>query len=384
MFFYWFQRNLNNKNISKHLGVKCFTNNKFGYVKMNKKILALAVAALTTSTYSNAIEVVNDGTNTFSVGGRLAASAQFSDGDSQLKNQSSRINFAFTHALDNGWDVGAKAEWGYDALANSSEGSHLSNRLGQITADKEGIGQFTIGKAWSVHYDVAGKTDLFWVFGGDTAGNYDGITGDGGAHGTGRADDVIQYRGNFAGLQIGLQYQFEDDNYNETTGKGYNRKGGYQGMLGYDFDFGLGLSGAYSETQFDDRENAKIGNIVANYQYEGLYLAANYSQARNHQYQGDYGLTGADVTSNGAIKKATGVEVFGSYDIGNFQLLGGYNQLSDDNSDAKYAYATLGAAYFTGPIILAAEYKIDTSSKNGNGSSAELDDVLALLVRYNF
>ncbi|MGF1690038.1 porin [Photobacterium kagoshimensis] len=351
---------------------------------MNKKILALAVAALTTSTYSNAIEVVNDGTNTFSIGGRLAASAQFSDGDSSLQSESSRINFAFTHALDNGWDVGAKAEWGYDALANGSKESHLSNRLGQITADKEGIGQFTIGKAWSIHYDVAGKTDMFWVFGGDTAGNYDGISGDGGVHGTGRADDVIQYRGNFGGVQVGLQYQFEDDNYDASAQTGYNRKGGYQAMAGYDFDFGLGLSGVYAETQFDDRENAKIANAVASYENSGLYLAANYSQSRNHQYQNDYGLTGAETTNEGAIKDATGIELFGSYDIGSFQLLGGYNQLTDDNSDAKYAYATVGAAYFTGPIILAAEYKIDTSSKNGNGSSAELDDVLALLVRYNF
>ncbi|OAN18094.1 hypothetical protein A3K86_04050 [Photobacterium jeanii] len=350
---------------------------------MNKKILALAVAALTTSSYTHAIEVYNDDTNTFSVGGRLAVSAQFADGDSELKNQSSRINFGFTHALESGWDVGAKAEWGYDALANSGEGSHIFNRLGYITADKEGIGHFTIGKAWSIHYDVAGKTDLFWVFGGDTAGNYDGISGDGGIHGTGRADDVIQYRNNFGGFQVGLQYQFEG-NGTDGNNKDWKRKGGYQAMAGYDFDFGLGLSGVYSETQFDDRENAKIGNIVANYENNGLYLAANYSQSRNHQYEGDYVFSGAETTTHGAIKKATGVEVFGSYDIGNFQLLGGYNQLSDDNSDAKYAYATVGAAYFTGPIILATEYKIDTSSKNGNGSDADLDNVLALLVRYNF
>ena len=176
---------------------------------MNKKIIALAITAAAASTSSQALEIYNDDTNTFSVGGRLAASAKFSDGENSLGSQSSRINFRFTHALDSGWDVGTTAEWGFDALSNSGKDNLLFNRLGNITADKENIGHFTLGKAWSVHYDVAGATDLFWIFGGDTAGSYDGIVSDGGPHGTGRADDVLQYRTNLNGLQIGVQYQFD-------------------------------------------------------------------------------------------------------------------------------------------------------------------------------
>ncbi|MGF1704127.1 porin [Photobacterium makurazakiensis] len=347
---------------------------------MNKKIIALAVAAAAASTSVSALEVYNDDTNTFSIGGRLAASAKFSDGDSSLNNQSSRINFGFTHALQSGWDIGAKAEWGYDALANSNDDSHISNRLGNITADKEGIGQFTVGKAWSIHYDVTGKTDLFWVYGGDTAGNYDGISGDGGVHGTGRADDVVQYRGNFYGVQVGAQYQFEDNN------SDYERDYGYQVMAGYDFDFGVGVSGVYGETKFSDRADAKVANAVLSYENNDLYLAANYGQFRNHQSSEDYSgvFVGGGLSANDMVREATGMEFFASYDINQFQLLAGYNQLEDDNSSAKFAYATLGVAYFTGPVILAAEYQIDASSKNANGSSANLDDELALLVRYNF
>ncbi|MDV5168586.1 porin [Photobacterium rosenbergii] len=363
---------------------------------MNKKLIALAVAAAAASSSVHALEVYNDGTNTFSVGGRLAVSAKFSDGDSSLNNQSSRINFGYTHALESGWDIGTRAEWAYNALSNSSEGSHLSNRLGYITADNEDFGNFTIGKAWSVHYDVTGKTDLFWIYGGDTAGNYDGISGDGGVHGTGRADDVIQYRNNFYGVQVGLQYQFQDSNIGEDDDGnkiGYDRDYGYQAMAGYDFDTGMGiigLSGVYGETKFDDREDAKVANAVISYQHNGLNLAANYGEFRNHQSETSNdafkksNFTNSSVTNDGLIKSATGVEVFGSYDINQFQILGGYNQLEDDNSKAKYAYATVGAAYFTGPIILAAEYKIDTSSKTATGSDAKLDNELGLLVRYNF
>lgn len=360
---------------------------------MNKKVIALAVAAAAASSSVHALEVYNDGTNTFSVGGRLAASARFSDGDSELRNQSSRINFGYTHALESGWDIGTRAEWAYDALANSGEGSHVSNRLGYITADNEDFGNFTLGKAWSVHYDVTGKTDIFWVYGGDTAGNYDGISGDGGVHGTGRADDVIQYRNNFYGVQVGLQYQFQDSNLSRDeqgniTG-GYDRDYGYQAMLGYDFDTGMGIvgvSGVYGETKFDDRADAKVANGVITYENESLYLAANYGQFRNHQTAtGDvFGDAKTSGGTNNTIKEATGLELAATYDINQFQLLAGYNQLEDDNTSAKHAYTTLGVAYFTGPVILAAEYQIDASSKNAFGSDAGLDDELALLVRYNF
>ncbi|PSU34836.1 porin [Photobacterium lutimaris] len=364
---------------------------------MNKKLIALAVAAAAASSSVHALEVYNDGTNTFSVGGRLAASARFSDGDSELRNQSSRINFGYTHALESGWDIGTRAEWAYDALANSSEGSHISNRLGYITADNEDFGHFTLGKAWSVHYDVTGKTDRFWIYGGNTAGNYDGISGDGGVHGTGRADDVIQYRNNFYGVQIGLQYQFQDSNLKRNNDGnvigGYDRDYGYQAMAGYDVDTGmgiLGLSGVYGETKFDDREDAKVANAVISYEYNGLNLAANYGEFRNHQSETSNdafkksNFSSSSVTAGGMLRSATGVELFASYDINQFQILGGYNQLEDDNSKAKFAYATLGAAYFTGPIVLAAEYKIDTSSKTDTGADAKLENELGLLVRYNF
>ncbi|MCQ1059726.1 porin [Photobacterium sp. DNB23_23_1] len=349
---------------------------------MNKKLIALAVAAAAASPV-HALEVYNDGTNTFSVGGRLAASARFSDGDSELRNQSSRINFSYTHALESGWDIGTRAEWGYDALANNNEDSLLSNRLGQITADKDGIGHFTIGKAWSVNYDLTGRTDMFWIYGGEAAGNYDGISSDGGVHGTGRADDVIQYRNNFNGLQVGLQYQFEDNN------DDYERESGYQAMINYDFDFGFGVGAAYTQTKFDDREDAKIANFGLSYNANNLNIAANYNEFRNHQVGAGNGYGGVFAdgdlnTVGGTIKSATGTEVFVSYDINSFQILGGYNHLEDDNSDAKYAYGVIGAAYFTGPLILAAEYKIDASSTNGNGSDANLDNELGLLVRYNF
>ncbi len=346
---------------------------------MNKKLLALAVAATATAAPSHALEIYNDDVNAFSVGGRLAMSARFDSDDHKLQNQSSRINFAFKRDLQNGWHAGAIAEWAYDATANSSDGSHLSNRLGNITLQNDAVGEFTLGKAWSVHYDVAGKTDKFWIYGGDTSGSYTGISGDGGIHGTGRADDVLQYRTSFGGLSLAAQYQFSGI---EKTGDTvvWDRDNGFQGAASYDFENGFGISGVYAQTNFADRQDAKIANLVASYSADALYLAANYSESRHH----DTSLEGQSTGKGDAVDKVTGLELFASYDINDFQLLAGYNMLEDENSKAENTYATLGTAYFMGNIVLAAELKMDIDLKDATGTDLKRNDELGLLVRYNF
>jgi len=333
----------------------------------------------TSASSASAVELYNNDATTVALGGYVAVKAESTNSTTELDNSGSRVKMVFTHALDGGWDIGARTEWALDALANSSKDQIFTNRLGYITADNEKVGNFTLGKAWSVYYDVAGATDMFWIYGGNTSGTYDGLSGDGGVHGTGRADDVIQYRNNFNGLQVGLQYQFSDKSSDE-----YKRDSGYQAMLGYDFDFGLGLSTAIAETKFDDREDAKVFIYGAKFEQEQFYAAVNYSIASDHQKGADY-FEGASVNNNGAIKDAKAIEVFASYTImDQYQLLAGYNQLSDDNSSAELTNTTFGASYMTGPLTLSVEYVMDLSSKNGNGSDQKLDDVFGLQARYDF
>ncbi|OLQ72897.1 hypothetical protein BIT28_06855 [Photobacterium proteolyticum] len=347
---------------------------------MKKSILALMIA--TSASSASAVELFNDDTTTVALGGYVGVVAESTNSTTELNNSGSRVKMVFTHALDGGWDIGARTEWALDALANSSKDQIFTNRLGYITADNGNVGNFTLGKAWSVYYDVAGATDMFWIYGGNTSGTYDGLSGDGGVHGTGRADDVIQYRNNFNGLQVGLQYQFSDKPENS-----YQRDSGYQAMLGYDFDFGLGLSTAIAETKFDDREDAKVSIYGAKFEQDAFYAAVNYSIANNHQLRDDYFKDDGDVVVdvNGAIKDVKSIEVFASYTImDQYQLLAGYNQLSDDNSSAELTNTTFGASYMTGPLTLSVEYVMDLSSKNGNGSDQKLDDVLGLQARYDF
>ena len=78
-------------------------------------------------------------------------------------------------------------------------------------------GRISIGKMWGVHYNLAGFLDNMYIFGGDAIGVYNAGT-DGGASGTGRADQAMKYElynGNFF---IGIQGQFRNISDNTRTG----------------------------------------------------------------------------------------------------------------------------------------------------------------------
>ena len=180
---------------------------------MQKKLLATVVASLVAG-QAMALEVYNDDTTSLSIGGRVGIKAEKAEGSNVgMKNDSSRINFKFAHKLGNGWTGHGVAEWGfnakdeYDVLGNKED--TFSNRLGFVAVDHDTYGKITAGKSWSVMHDVNGWTDVYAIGGGKAMGLYNGrVNGD--FDGSARADDVLQYRNSFGGLNVGVQYQLEN------------------------------------------------------------------------------------------------------------------------------------------------------------------------------
>ncbi|MGF1787571.1 porin [Photobacterium swingsii] len=346
---------------------------------MNKSFIALAVASVVTFPAS-AVEVYRDGDTSFSVGGRLAVRAEHTksvgseDSTTKLVNSSSRINFGFTHGLVNDWIVGAKAEWGYNPVANGSQ--DFGNRLGNIYFASDNAGTITVGKQWSVYYDVTGWTDVFWVYGGSASGTYDGrdeggaAGGDGGVSGTGRADEALTYRNQFGPVKVGVQYQFENGS-NDGS-----REYGLQGSVIYDIEqVGVSLGATYGQTKYKAEEDDKVWSLAALYDNNNIYAAAQYGQYENHI---NFSGTGD------AVDKAKGYELIGAYTIQDmYQVYGGYNSVTDDNSDAELSYGLIGAAWVPANIVIALELKLGTKSKNTIGDDVGADQY-ALLARYNF
>ncbi len=346
---------------------------------MKKSIIAIAVAAATLSATSvSAATVYEEGANKVTIGGRLAVKAVHTesvgdtDSSTEMENASSRITFGFEHEMAPGWTAGAKAEWGYDALASGDQ--EFGNRLGNIYFKNDAVGAITVGKQWSAYYDVVSYTDVLWINGGSASGAYDGQYGSGDA-GTGRADDAITYRNSMGGLSVGLQYQFGDNE--KYEGIEYKRHQGYQASLNYDFDFGLSMGAAFGSNSYKSEDNAQVMAFAAKYSSDALYLAAQYGQYENHRK--------FDGKLKDAAKEATGYELIAMYKMngGEYQVYGGYNSIEDDNSSAELSYGVIGAAWVPGKVIFATEYKMGVTEKNTAGKDTGADQI-AILARYNF
>ncbi len=368
---------------------------------MKKSLIAAAILS-TIATQASALEIYNDDTNKLSIGGRLGVNAKFQDGDSTMENSSSRINFAFEHKLTETITTYTVAEWGFDPVSTGGE-SKFSNRLGLVGARHDTYGSLQVGKQWSVYSDIAMWTDQFAIGGGEAMGMYDGISGDGGVNGTGRADDAVAYRFSVGGLNVGAQYQMQDskgsdkfENPDLGIGKNWKRKDGYQGAISYDFGFGLSVGATYNETSFEKRDNAKAVAAAVKFENERVYLAATVGEFRNHtntMKTAGYDAVG-DINGKNFDKKSSGVEAFGQYNLESISGLGiyaGYNKLDVDeagdstigkDSKGKLEKAALGTVYRTGPMQFAAEYTKDNSKKHDG--SDDSDNSLVLQARYYF
>ncbi len=155
--------------------------------------------------------------------GSLRVQAASFDGDTELQENSPRIGVNIARDVNAHTKIFAKLEYGIHIIDGvdfnndaSTSTEFLANpqikkepfksRLAYVGLSHKKWGILTVGKQWGVYYDIAGLTDNFSVFGGNSNGIYTGNT-DGGWKGTGRADKSIQYRNQFGKLKIGLQTQ---------------------------------------------------------------------------------------------------------------------------------------------------------------------------------
>jgi hypothetical protein len=103
------------------------------------------------------------------------------------------------------FNAGASTEGGFGTLTSNTS-PVLGPRLGLVGVDLGRWGKVSFGKQNSVYYDITSDTtDRFNVFGGQASATYVGGT-DGGETGTGRADQVVQYRNTVLKIiDIGMQ-----------------------------------------------------------------------------------------------------------------------------------------------------------------------------------
>jgi hypothetical protein len=112
--------------------------------------------------------------------------------------------------VDGGQDFVAGATTNSDILSVETTASQqvFGPRLGYAGVDFGKGGRVTVGKQWSVHFDITSyTTDRFNVFGSQASATYTAGT-DGGFLGTGRANQAVSYHNKLWIVDIGAQAQF--------------------------------------------------------------------------------------------------------------------------------------------------------------------------------
>ena len=347
---------------------------------MQKKLLATVVASMVAG-QAMAVEVYNDETTSLSIGGRLGfTDTKVNGSDHAAGNDSARINFKFAHQFDNGWTGSAVAEWGFRAKNDNAGGANdiFNSRLGNVGLSHEEIGSITAGKNWSVMYDITSWTDSMAIATSSAMGIYDGrVSGD--FDGTSRADDVIQYRNSFNGLNVGVQYQMADTTGHDEAADRTKRKGGYGVALSYDLPMGMSAGLTHNKTEYSNKDNSKSTSLGLRFAGEELTVAFAASDLRYATKVG-----GAAEVS----EKARGMELFGEYSLDSVKdglaIQAKYDHLTDktSGSSAKDKKFALAPVYRTGPMQFAFEWAHDRNTDT-NGVKTQ-DDTYSIQARYYF
>ena len=355
---------------------------------MQKKVLAALVASVMAG-QAMAITVVDDGTNTFTIGGHVGA--RYDSDANKVEGDSSRINFGFEHNLNEVTTAFAKVEWGFNVTGADtvkSDGTEVknnvfNNRLGYVGVMNEQLGTVIFGKAWSSYGKVAGWTDMFATApaGGSASGYYGD---DGESLGTSRADDVLQYSYSNMGLNLSLQTQLGERTLLEdaaTPGKAQIvRDSSYGISASYDLPMGLSFGAAYNQADVSDevaaQDSYKATSTVAGIKFEAdkIYAAFTYSDLENRYVDDVF------------FAEATGMELYASYQLNEMiKVEGGYVQLDGEDADGKDMNTEIkampvGVVYTQGPVQLSATYQYE----KGKTAGKDNEDTAVLQARYYF
>ncbi|OEF05349.1 porin [Vibrio genomosp. F10] len=256
---------------------------------MNKKFLAVAIAASTFAAQAVAVELYNNDGTTFSMGGHVSVNLNGSEsGNTDVGTNSPRINFTATQDLGNGFEVDARGEYALNYLTNG--GNAMTTRLGYVGLTHEELGRTVVGTQWAPFYDVAGATDMPIAFANDFLYNdyTDGLSF--AKTGQTRADNMVSYRNGFdfaeaGALNVGVAWQgaFDVKNDQEVVTAKYSDR--VQVALGYSI-MGANLGYAYSTGDIEEsgsKGSLDIHALSASYgSYgNGLYLAGVYQMTED-------------------------------------------------------------------------------------------------------
>lgn len=331
--------------------------------------------------------------------GSMRIFAEAGSEDPTLNDGSSRLGIRLGRELPNGNRLFGRIEWKTNLVDNDSElfrGDEapgggivvrnedtekvLSTRLGYLGMRFDNIGELTFGKQWSVYYDVAGWTDVYNVYGGAGLSVYSAGT-DGGALGSGRADNAVVWRNERGKFNYGLQTQLKaaaDDS-------------DYKGLAGSvifspndTWDIGFAFAGSQVKGAFEeitDDKDSWVATLGARYRSGPWNTAFSIATWENHD-----AIFFEDDT---LVYDGFGAELYASYEWSDrMHIYGGFNYTDPDIDDARVdpdfgiEFLIFGASWFATQESFAYIEGLLSSSRDVEGK--HVDSVISAGYRFDF
>jgi len=306
---------------------------------MKKTLLAIAIPAAIFANSVTAIELYKDDVNSFSIGGHVSLGVtgeSNDDGETAVDSRSSRLNFAVTREMGNGFTLDAKGEWGINMVEGGE--NTFDTRLGYAGLTHDTWGRAVIGTQWSPYSSVALAADMPIAFGNDF------VYEDHGNLGTARADKMISYTnsfelGNDANIGFGLGWQGT-----QTDEKTEYDDRAQATLFGTVVGITAGLAYSSGDVKYATGGTEKAKSIVGSLKYgqfgKGLYLAGVYAK---NDYMNNSTVKGAVLP----LKETYAYEAIADYALDNsLNFMINYETVVDDKeNDTVYSQAAFQVEY---------------------------------------
>ncbi|KLV09203.1 porin [Photobacterium aquae] len=316
---------------------------------MKKTVVAAVIGSVIASASAMAAEVYKSDDMSVSVYGNLRARYETTDNgvmgaDSTFTGEGTELGLNMTYFMPNNMYVNGDVLKEFNIIPEDGDGFDDSDflKFGSVAIGGD-FGEFRIGRMSAVQDTLAGQYDITWEYGGTANIKEDWAATD-------RLTNGLQYKIDVQNFTIMAQYHTGDEGIDASGAANPDR-----GELGIDqayalgvawnADFGLGLSGTYTQSERTERsiygdDTDTSWTLNATYEYKALSLAAMYA---------DYDFAGDEKTGIGATARydlPMGVGLYGVYDYVDY-----------DTKDNKLNQYTIGADYWlTNQVVSYVEY----------------------------
>ncbi|MEZ8143737.1 porin [Enterovibrio sp. FF113] len=324
---------------------------------MNKKLIALAVAAVA-STSVSAAEVFNDGTSSLSIGGRIEARALLVDGDMDDKSRARMNILGQTEIAEN--------VYGFGFFEHEYTTTEDEVRYGFAGISTE-FGKVAYGKTDGSLGMITDFTDIMSYHGAGASAKI--AVAD-------RIQNNLAYMGEFGGLTVKANYVGETTDLNG----GLVVDGGYSMGAIYALENGLAMGLGYADQGKDAVVAGKSyaaesqTEAALSYTIGDIYVAALYKDGENKQ--------------SGVSTDLTGYELAAAYTMGKTKFTTTYNnaesKTGSDKSNTYDAIAIDATHYFNDNFRAYTSYNFNLLDANEVETKKDAEDQLVFGLRYDF